>query len=169
MNWEALGAIAEITGAVAVVLSLVYVAHEVRSGTHALKTSTRDSSFQSLMDWNQTVMSDPDLGYIFQMGCHDYEALKERERARLVHVFYSFFKMFEKIYLHSLDGSVDESVWTHNKPMLMAYATQPGARYYLSLRSKIFDPRFWKLLQADTPSETPAGHILAKLKVDDHA
>lgn len=166
MNWEALGAIAEITGALAVVISLIYLANEVRSGTRALKTTTRDSSFQSLMDWNHSVMSDPDLAYIFQKGCHDYDSLKERERARLVHVFYSFFKMFEKIYLHSLDGSVDESVWVHNKPMLMAYATQPGARYYLSLRSKIFDPRFWEILQDDAPSNIPAGHVLARLDVE---
>lgn len=166
MNWEAIAAIAELAGALAVVISLVYLASQVRSGTRTLKTTTRDSSFVSLMDFNHAVMSDPDLAYIFQVGCHDYDALEERERARLVHVFYSFFKMFEKIYLHYLDGSVDESVWVHNKPMLLAYAIQPGAKYYLSLREKIFDPRYWNLLQSATSSETPAGHILSKLNVD---
>ena len=166
MNWEAMAAIAELSGALAVVISLVYLASQVRSGTRTLRTTTRDSSFVSLMDFNHAVMSDPDLAYIFQVGCHDYDALEERERARLVHVFYSFFKMFEKIYLHFLDGSVDESVWVHNKPMLLAYATQPGAKYYLSMREKIFDPRYWELLHGATSSETPAGHILSKLNVD---
>jgi len=167
MNWDAIAAIAEIVSAIAVVVSLLYVAFEVRSGTRAIRVASRDSSFQSLMDFNFAVMSDPELGYVFQLGCHDYDALDERERARLVHVLYAFFKMFEKIYLHYLDGSVDESVWIHNKPMLLAYAIQPGARYYLSHREKIFDPRFWQLLEDADSSETPAGHILSKLKVTD--
>jgi hypothetical protein len=50
--------------------------------------------------------------------------------------------------------------------MLLAYATQPGAKYYLSMREKIFDPRYWELLHGATSSETPAGHILSKLNVD---
>ena len=165
MSWEAIAAIAEIVGALAVVISLVYLASEIRSGTRTLKTTTRDSSFRSLMDFNLAIMTDPDLAYIFQMGCHDYNALEERERARVIHVFYSFFKMFETIYLHYLDGSVDESVWIHNKPMLIAYAIQPGAKYYLSLREKIFDPRYWELLQSTDSSETPPGHVLSKLNV----
>ncbi len=48
MNWEAIGAIGELLGAMAVVISLVYVASQVKSGTQALKTTTRDSAFHSL-------------------------------------------------------------------------------------------------------------------------
>src|SRR5205085_4939435 len=147
MTWEAIGAIANLVGAAAIVVSLIYLTAQVRTGTHAIRTSTRDAAFQSLMEWNYYVMSDPELGWIFQMGCRDFRSIDEKARARLVHVMYSFFKMFEKIYLHSLDGSVEQSVWIHNSPMLVAYASQPGAQYYLSQRRKIFDPRFWSFLE----------------------
>ncbi len=109
-------------------------------------------------------MSDPDLAWIFQTGCHNFQSLDEKARARLVHVLYSFFKMFEKIYLHSLDGSVEQNVWTHNSPMLLAYASQAGARYYLAQREKIFDPRFWSFLEKNRSSDVLPGHVVSDLK-----
>ncbi len=163
MSWEAISSIANLIGAAAIVVSLIYLTAQVRTGTHAIRTSTRDAAFQSLMEWNYYVMSDPDLAWIFQTGCRDFQAVDEKARARLVHVLYSFFKMFEKIYLHSLDGSVEQSVWIHNSPMLLAYASQPGARYYLSQRQKIFDPRFWMFLEENRSSDVPAGHIVSRL------
>ena len=40
MNWDALGAIGEIIGAVAVVLSLLYVARQVRDGSKQIRLNT---------------------------------------------------------------------------------------------------------------------------------
>lgn len=40
MNWEAIGAIGDIVGAVAVVISLVYVAVQVRQNTNASRAAT---------------------------------------------------------------------------------------------------------------------------------
>jgi hypothetical protein len=163
MSWNAITSIADLVGSVAVVISLVYLARQVRAGTREMRTNIRDSAFQSLMEWNYAIMSDPELGWIFQTGCRDFHALDEKGRARLVHVMYSFFKLFENVYLHSLDKSVDESVWTHNAPMLLAYASQPGAQHYLAHRQKIFDPRFWAYLQERRPAEVPAGHVVSGL------
>lgn len=80
------------------------------------------------MEFNYYVMSDPELGWIFQSGCRDFQSLDEKDRARPVHAMYSFFRMFQNIYLHYLDDSVDGKVWPHNSPMLLAYASQPGAQ-----------------------------------------
>ena len=43
MNWEALGAIGDLVGAVAVVATLVYLAIQVRQNTRAMQAQTRDS------------------------------------------------------------------------------------------------------------------------------
>jgi hypothetical protein len=137
MAWELAASIAELIGAAAVVISLVYLAVQVRSATRELRTTTRDSAIQKFMEFNYCVMSDADPGWIFQAGCRDFRSLEEKDRTRLVHAMYSFFKMFENIYLHYLDRSVDEKVWPHNSPMLVAYASQPGAQFYLSHRREI--------------------------------
>ena len=40
MNWEAIGAIGEIIGAIAVVATLAYLAHQIRQNSNAIKGST---------------------------------------------------------------------------------------------------------------------------------
>ena len=44
MNWDAISAVGEILGAAAVVLSLVYLATQIRQGTSATRTATRDAA-----------------------------------------------------------------------------------------------------------------------------
>ncbi len=142
MNWEAIGAIGELLGAIAVVISLIYVALQVRSGTQALKTSTRGAAFRSLQEWNYAVLSEPDLAWIFQRGMAEPQVLDEHQQARFVHLMFSYLKLFENIYLHLLDGSVGAEAWEHNKEVLAAFANLPGTQRYWSGRRPIFDPRF---------------------------
>ena len=68
MELITINTISQIIGTLAVVLSLIYLAIQVRQGTKNLRTTTRDSSFRSLMEWNYYIMSDPDLAWIFQQG-----------------------------------------------------------------------------------------------------
>ncbi len=95
MDWNTVSAVAEVTGSIGVILSLIYLAKEVKTGAKNLRTSMRDSTFHSLMEWNYHIMSDPDLAWVFQQGCENIDSLGEKERARYVHIMYSFFKMFE--------------------------------------------------------------------------
>jgi hypothetical protein len=166
MNWDAFGAIGEVVGATAVVVSLIYVSIQLRSGTRALQTTTRDSVFKSLQEWNLVVMADPRLGWIFQSGTRDFEGLGEEDRARYLHVMYSFFKVFEGIYLHHLDGVVSPEIWEPNLMMLTVYATQPGGRRYWEARKAAYDPRFNAVMEGLKPGPLPPGHVLASIQTE---
>lgn len=80
INWEAISSIAEVTGAAAVIISLVYLAVQIRSGTQALKTSTRDASFHHIMEWNYALSQSSDLPALFHRGCEDFSALGSKMR-----------------------------------------------------------------------------------------
>jgi hypothetical protein len=140
MNWEAVTAVAEAFGAAAVVISLVYLSVQVRSGSKALQTTMRDSAFHALTEYNLYLISDPDLPWVFQQGCRDATVLDEKQKARFVHAAYAFFKLFENAYLHYLDGSLTGETWEHNWKVLAAYGAQSGAQVYIRARLPIFDP-----------------------------
>ena len=57
MNWDALGAFAEVVGAVGVVVSLVYLAIQVRSNTRALKAGASFETTHSWATFNEMVVS----------------------------------------------------------------------------------------------------------------
>jgi hypothetical protein len=68
VNWEATGAIGEIVGAAAVVLTLLYLARETRKNAQALDaTSTREFGFH-LSEWHREAARDPNLNRILLKG-----------------------------------------------------------------------------------------------------
>jgi len=150
MSWDAIGAIGEVGGAIAVVATLVYLSRQMRDQSNALRTNIRDSAFHQLQEWNYQVMADPSLAGAFQRGAReaDWSQFEEDERWRLLHVMYSFFKLFENIYLHSLEGSVSPEVWERNQAIFVAYATEPGCQLYFDRRRPTFDPRFQEFVDA---------------------
>ena len=156
MSWDSVSAISQVIAAIAVVVSLIYIAAQVRSGASTFKTGLRDSSFASLMEYNYAILADPELAWIFQRGFRNIDALDERQRARALHTFYAFFKLWENIYLHYLEGVVEEPVWRHNSNVLLYYAAMPGAQFYLRERLAIFEPRFGELLKQIEPIEPAA-------------
>lgn len=163
MDWAAVAALAEAIGAAAVVASLIYLGLEIRSGAKAFRTQYRDAAMRSLMEWSHHVMCDRDLPWIFQRGCRDFQSLDERDRARLVHAMYSFFKLYENMYLHHLDGVIGRDLWEANRSVLATYSSQLGARYFLSLREKAYDPRFLQMLRTLDGSEMAPGHLVSQL------
>jgi len=51
MNWDAIGALAEAIGAIAVIVTLVYLAIQLRQNTRAIERSTERGVFDDANDW----------------------------------------------------------------------------------------------------------------------
>lgn len=166
MDWNAVDAIGSILGAIAVIVTLIYLSKQVKDQNRALRTNIRDSAFQQLQQWNYSLISEPSLSAVFQKGLSsaDWRNLAEQDRARLVHTMYSFFKMFENIYLHSLDPTIGPDLWDRNKEILIVYASQPGAQYYLQLRRQTFDTRFMQFIDSMGRSSMKSGAAVAQLQ-----
>jgi len=159
MNWQAVGAAGEVLGAVAVVATLLYVSRELKEQNRALTTSVRDSVFQQLAAWNSQLMADEKLSHLFQRGAATdaWEEFSPEERSRLIHVFYSFFKTFENVYVHTAEGSAHEALWDQNCQVFFAYAAKPGCRRYWTQREATLDPRFVEVLRSIESPELKTG------------
>lgn len=163
VSWEAIGAVGEVLGALAVVATLLYVSRQIREQSRALTTSVRDSAFHQLAEWNYQLMADPELSHLFQQGAatDDWDEFTPEERSRLIHVFYSFFKVFENVYLHAEDGSTHRTVWEQNCQVFFAYASKPGCRRYWTQREATLDPGFVEVLRSIESPELKTGLEMA--------
>ena len=56
MNWEAIGAIGEIIGAIAVFLSLIYLALQIRSNTNVEKAAALREVLDGYVDRNNVLL-----------------------------------------------------------------------------------------------------------------
>lgn len=96
MNWEAIGAIGEIVGAAAVLLTLIILVSQMRHGTRALEESNRlerasavDRHSDSMGIWRGRLMEHEDLTRIWAAG-RDGEILGEIPRMRLKNLWIDF-------------------------------------------------------------------------------
>ena len=76
MNWEAISAIGQLVGALAVVISLIYLASEVRRNTRASQLAAMRSMHDAFNRWIQQLTERPDVRELYYRGIHDFESLK---------------------------------------------------------------------------------------------
>ena len=96
MNWEAIGAIGELIGALAVVITLVFLVLQLRQNTRAVVESNRlervsalDRHTDSVGRWRGRLMENQDLARIWLAATKD-EELEEQDRFRLENLWIDF-------------------------------------------------------------------------------
>ncbi len=81
MNWDAIGAIAELLGAVGVIASLVYLATQIRHSreqmsqtSKQLEASTTAATFQVRAVPNTVMIQDPEIARIYTRSTNQRRA-----------------------------------------------------------------------------------------------
>ena len=165
MDQTLLALIAEFISALGVILSLVYLARQIKESSESNRASRRDSVLKQQFEWTCSVATSATGSYVCIKGCNDYASLSDDERAQFIFVMFSMTKMCENIFLHYHDGLIEEEVWTRNRAMLMSYINQPGGRLYIESRLQAYDPRFQAVLNnADIQEKVEAAYDLVKAK-----
>ena len=78
MNWEAVGAIGEIVGSIAVIATLVYLATQVRYAKLAASDNSRQNRVQGILDQEHTYLNNPE----FRAAWDKAEGLESLEVAK---------------------------------------------------------------------------------------
>ena len=73
MNWEAIGAVAEILGAVAVVASLVYLGRQIHQSNAQSQADARYSFLDAYGQLSLTIAANNDLASVFRRGMQGLE------------------------------------------------------------------------------------------------
>ena len=79
MNWEAVSALGQVVGAFAVVLTLVYLAAQVRQNTSGVKIGATAGAIAAIQEWNYLFISDSSVRQVFRIGLNGMEILSEDE------------------------------------------------------------------------------------------
>ncbi len=110
MNWEAIGAIGEIVGAMAVVITLVYLALQTRHSAAATQSSTEVEASRQLSAWITRSFQDE----LIQSLWDDVEAgkpLSDDHYRKWLWYLSDLFHMSEGIFIQYQKGFVSAEVW----------------------------------------------------------
>ena len=105
MNWEAISAIGQIVGAIAVVISLIYLAREIRSNAR----SARIASLHDVNRWLGELVEHPHLAELYYRGIQDFRSLKSGDLVRLSALMDQAFYIYLSGTVFSAVGRVSRS------------------------------------------------------------
>ena len=118
MNWDALGAVGEIVGAMAVVLTLIYLSRQIRHSSDVSKVSSYHEAIAQIVE----SAKDPDF-HRFQYKFSVKEPLDPEEQVKS-DILATLFIYSHEILLHLYNkGQVDEVLWKNIMDNNMGFLT----------------------------------------------
>ena len=131
MNWDAIGAIAELLGAVGVIASLVYLATQIRQSreqvsqnTRLLTASATTAAIQCRARTNEMLIQDPEVARIFWEGIADRDSLAVEDRRRFDPLILLQFEGRSQEFFFYRQGVSSVGSWD----MTAADYSRPGTR-----------------------------------------
>lgn len=147
MNWNAIGALAELVGAAGVVVTLSYLAAQVRQNTKALRAATFQSVIGYATGFAESVARNADLAAIFQNGMADFESLDEPDRFRFHFQLIALLRRYENMHYQSRMGLLDDDQWEGLRASLNDIMGRPGSSAWWRLNSSLFNSSFRDFLE----------------------
>ena len=135
MNWEAIGAIGEVGGAIAVVVTLVYLARQIRHSTQATRIAAYHQASEQMWSVGATISTDPGLAEILASTFGGgIDRLAPSDRIRLEMAMSSLYFGFESLLALHEKGLVDGELWENWFENVMGMLGSPLGREYLASR-----------------------------------
>jgi len=171
VNWEAIGALGELMGAVGVIISLLYVASQLRHYRVAMKTASSIDGAASFRSVTAPVMASPQLTGTMLRGLEDPASLDDDERAWLVNIVFNALRVYETIHFQYESGTVDKDLFRGYSLHLRTYLDAPLVLQYWERRRHFFSSRFQKfvdgLLQTSGQPGVRVPELVRRIQDDD--
>lgn len=150
MDWEAVGAIGQMVAAIAVVVSLAYLASQIRS-------HSRESRVASVHELTEafrgaiTSFQDPNLADVFVRAKNGFEDLPEAERLQFISMVQGVFRVWEDAYYQHLKRRLTDRVWEAMVVQFSGYLSLAGVRRVWEIRKAAYTEDFREFVDS-TPA-----------------
>jgi len=137
-----LASIAEIIGAFAVVISLVYVGIQVRDSTGAVRAASANDANVALQNWYLEIGTDQQTSEIFYKALMSEEALLASEEFQFLMIFHGVFLGFQNSYWLAEEGTLDRELLESLTVAVLGVKDTPGFVRYWRQRKSYLSSRF---------------------------
>ena len=134
--------LAEIIGAFAVVLSLIYVGIQVNDSNSAVRSASVNDANVAVQEWYMQIGSDQQTSQVFYRSLMSEEALSREDEFQFIMIFQGAFLAFQNSYLMSVEGTVDSELVDGLTGAILTVKDTPGMRRYWRQRRITFHPEF---------------------------
>lgn len=141
MNMETVNVWAQLIASLGVIVSLFYLAAQVRQNTRSARAVVVDSLARSMHDLAFEIAKNDELLKL-AMSLQDWDSVTELERARYASFILGYFKLFENAWFQMRKGTLERDQWEGYDAFLRSVWVHPTVKTWWSMRRTFFAPGF---------------------------
>lgn len=157
MNLDQIAKLAEIVGAVIVVITLIYLALQIRQNTQTMLSTGAQATHDALVSFYVLLATNSDLLRVFRSGAQDPATLTEDESAQYFAIWTYLMFMTQNWFYQSRTRALDEEL---TKTWLSAISPDfqlPGFKYYWEHRKFMFSEALRNYVE-EVSAQPPTRH-----------
>ncbi|MEM9208611.1 MAG: hypothetical protein AAGA61_05160 [Pseudomonadota bacterium] len=155
MTIQEWGALGEVVGGIAVLVSLVYLAYQIRQNTRqielniqATKLASLDKTVESGNRVREMLAADADVARIFRTGMASYNSLEANDRFRANMLFRVVFAEIQANYIRNKSLELGEDHYRGSIAFMDGLLENPGVREWLTSVAVDWRPEFCTIVDA---------------------
>lgn len=146
MNWEAISALGQIIGAIAVVISVIYLALQVRGNARQTRLASMRAMGDAFNRFLHGLAGNSQMGELWYRGVTDYESIQGGDLPRFNALIDHLFRIFEEMFYQKLEGHLDPRVWRGFEAPMRDIIAYPGIQTWWHSRCHWFSKEFGEFI-----------------------
>ena len=138
MDWSMIGALGEVTGAAAVVVTLFYLARQIRDSARQDRREQYSHLNRDFLQLPTAIAQDESFADVFFRGAVDPASLSPSERARFYSGVLIAFRSIEALFQFHREGSVADWGAVSHRATMIDLLGMPGFQMYWTERRHWF-------------------------------
>jgi len=143
---DTLAQLGEFVGGFFVVVSLIYLGHQVRQNTKSLRAENYARVLERLSTVQSNLSADGELNRIVTVGAQTPGALTRAERVRFSWALYELLGAAEFVYHQAEEHALPREVWERWRKTLAWWLSSPGIQTWWAARPSPFSAAFESLV-----------------------
>jgi hypothetical protein len=166
MNIETVNVWAQLIASLGVIISLFYLAAQVRQNTRSARAIVVDSLARSMHDLAFEIAQNDELLKLATTSLQDWNSGTELERARFASFMLGYFKLFENAWFQMRKGTLERDQWEGYDAFLRSVWMHPPVKIWWSMRRTFFAPGFRQYVESckEAPSVPSLSQLVQREK-----
>ncbi len=160
MSWDAISAVGQAVGAVAVVVSLVYLAVQIRDNTRSSRSATRQSIVDSIVAVNMILPQSESFARAFRADL-DGQQLEPHQALQLLAFCYLYLRTWENVHFQYRSGMLSDEDWGGFRQNVKALMQARAFRDFWDRECEVFSEAF-RLEVTALVRDLPASPVLQR-------
>ena len=158
MTLSDLAALGSLISGIAVLVSLIFVAVQMRQNTLAVRAAASQAHAANFQQLLNPMIQDGDVARVWRTGFEQLSTLTDDERVRFFLILSGIFRFYEAAHHQWRDGQLDEGHWHQVHSQARDIIRYPGVQTYWKMRRHWHSREFCRWLDA-LPTGQAAGGL----------